>query len=207
MGGDHQLVASVESPGAHHQHTGQSVDRIEEAGGADRTGMLNIGLARRAPFVDCCSARHLEPLFRQEEVQAERAPRSRLAVSAVTGVDLRQLLQPQPVTHLSTAAPAFDRLDHDRMSIAAGSKVSSAAGRQYKSMFFSEKAADRTTIDYAAVNGGSLQLTLAGEASKALEKDYARMVGDGLLVDDAEPFEALMARGDVGAARVNCAGA
>ncbi len=74
-------------------------------------------------------------------------------------------------------------------------------------MFFSEKAADRTTIDYAAVNGGSLQLTLAGEASKALEKDYARMVGDGLLVDDAEPFEALMARGDVGAARVNCAGA
>ncbi len=37
-------------------------------------------------------------------------------------------------------------------------------------MFFSEKAADRTTIDYAAVNGGSLQLTLAGEASTALEK-------------------------------------
>ena len=34
----------------------------------------------------------------------------------------------------------------------------------------------------------------AGEALKALGEDYARMVDDGLLLDDAESFEALMAR-------------
>jgi hypothetical protein len=34
----------------------------------------------------------------------------------------------------------------------------------------------------------------AGEGLKALEEDYARMVDDGLLLEDAEPFDALMAR-------------
>lgn len=48
---------------------------------------------------------------------------------------------------------------------------------------------------------------LAGEASKALEKDYAGIVEDGLLADDAEPFEALIARGADVAERANCAGA
>ena len=39
--------------------------------------------------------------------------------------------------------------------------------------------------------------------AKALEDDYARMVEDGLLFDDAEPFEALMARCADIAARAN----
>ena len=70
-------------------------------------------------------------------------------------------------------------------------------------MFFAEKAADRSPIDYAmAVNGG-LQLVPVGDGAKALKDDYIRMVEDGLLFDDAEPFEALMARCAEMAARAN----
>lgn len=64
---------------------------------------------------------------------------------------------------------------------------------RHKTMFFAEKARDRTAIDYAAAVNG-LRLVPAGDGLKALEEDYARMVDDGLLLEDAEPFEALMAR-------------
>lgn len=65
---------------------------------------------------------------------------------------------------------------------------------RHKNMFFAEKAADRSPIDYIAAVSGGLRLVPVGEAFKALEKDYAHMVEDGLLLEDAEPFEALMAR-------------
>jgi hypothetical protein len=74
---------------------------------------------------------------------------------------------------------------------------------RHKSMFFAEKAADRTPIDYAAAVNGGLQLVPVGDGAKALEDDYARMVEDGLLFDDAEPFEALMARCTEITARAN----
>ena len=73
----------------------------------------------------------------------------------------------------------------------ADRELTNAVAR-HKSMFFAEKAADRTPIDYAAAVNGGLQLVPVGDAAKALEDDYARMVEDGLLLDDAEPFEALM---------------
>jgi hypothetical protein len=74
---------------------------------------------------------------------------------------------------------------------------------RHKSMFFAEKAADRTPIDYAVAISGGLQLVPAGDGAKALEDDYARMVDDGLLFDDEESFEVLMARCAVIAARAN----
>lgn len=58
----------------------------------------------------------------------------------------------------------------------------------------------------AAAVGGGLRLVPAGEALQALEEDYARMVEDGLLFDDAEPLEALMARCANVAERANRAG-
>lgn len=63
---------------------------------------------------------------------------------------------------------------------------------RHKTMFFAEKASDRTPIDYAAAVNGGLRLVPVGDGLKALEEDYARMVDDGLLLEDAEPFEALM---------------
>lgn len=65
---------------------------------------------------------------------------------------------------------------------------------QHKSMFFAEKAADRTPIDYEVAVGGGLQLTPSGEGRAALEQDYAHMLEDGLLLDEAETFDELLAR-------------
>jgi hypothetical protein len=73
-------------------------------------------------------------------------------------------------------------------------------------MYFAEKAVDRSSIDYMAAVEGGLCLVPAGEALKTLEEDYARMVEDGLLLEDAEPFQALMARCADIAERANRAG-
>ncbi|MCW8308912.1 nucleotidyl transferase AbiEii/AbiGii toxin family protein [Acidiphilium sp. PA] len=87
------------------------------------------------------------------------------------------------------------RLDEAGIAAAAlaDRQLGSAVAR-HKSMFFAEKGADGTLVDYdAAVNGG-LRLVPAGEGLAALSKDYGQMVDDGLLLDDAEPFKALMDR-------------
>jgi len=74
---------------------------------------------------------------------------------------------------------------------------------RHKTMFFAEKAFDRSAIDYAAAVNGGLQLVPAGDGAKVLEEDYARMVEDGLLLEDAEPFVDLMERCADIAARAN----
>ena len=64
----------------------------------------------------------------------------------------------------------------------------------HKSWFFAEKDGDRQTIDYRAAVAGGLRLVPKGARRAALADDYARMVEDGLLLDEAEPFDDLMAR-------------
>ncbi|GBQ64634.1 hypothetical protein AA103196_0925 [Ameyamaea chiangmaiensis NBRC 103196] len=87
------------------------------------------------------------------------------------------------------------RLDEAGLADAAfADRDLAGAVARHKSMFFVEKGADREPIDYAAAVNGGLRLVPAGEALKALGDDYAHMVDDGLLLDDAESFEALMAR-------------
>lgn len=98
------------------------------------------------------------------------------------------------------------RLDEAGLAEAAFAdrELANAVAR-HKTMFFAEKAADRTPIDYRAAVNGDLQLAPIGDGAKALEDDYARMVADGLLFDDAEPFEMLMAHCADIAARANSA--
>jgi hypothetical protein len=60
-------------------------------------------------------------------------------------------------------------------------------------MFFSERAADRSAIDYAAAVNGGLQLVPSDDGAIALAEDYAQMIDNGLLLEDAEPFDTLMA--------------
>lgn len=45
-----------------------------------------------------------------------------------------------------------------------------------------------------AAIGGRMRLVPTGEALQALEEDYSGMVEDGLLFDDTDPFDALIAR-------------
>jgi len=58
----------------------------------------------------------------------------------------------------------------------------------------------------AAVNGG-LRLVPGGEAAGALEMDYRHMVEDGMLLEDAESVETLMAHCADIAVRANRAAA
>jgi Nucleotidyl transferase AbiEii toxin, Type IV TA system len=100
------------------------------------------------------------------------------------------------------------RLDEAGLATAAfADRDLAQAVARHKGMFFAERAADRSPIDYAVAVSGGLRLVPAGDALKALEEDYARMVEDGLLLDDAEPFETLMARCADIAERANRAGA
>lgn len=96
------------------------------------------------------------------------------------------------------------RLDEAGLAASAFAdrELANAVAR-HKGMFFAEKAADGASIDYAeAVNGG-LQLVPVGDGLRALQEDYDRMVEDGLLLEDAEPFRTLMSRcGDI-ASRAN----
>ena len=86
------------------------------------------------------------------------------------------------------------RLDEAGLAEAAfvDRELANAVAR-LKTMFFVEMTADRTPIDYGAAVNGGLQLVPVDDSARALADDYARMVEDGLLFDDAEPFEVLMA--------------
>ncbi len=105
----------------------------------------------------------------------------------------------------------FARHWHDVTRLdAAGFADSAAADRPlaravaaHKSIFFAEATSDGAPIDYGAAVTGSLVLAPSGDAHKALAEDYLRMVDDGLLLDDAEPFEALLNRCQVLAEKVN----
>ena len=64
----------------------------------------------------------------------------------------------------------------------------------HKAMFFREKDASGTWIDYEAAVTGDLQLVPLGPAYEALADDYQRMLSDGMLLDDEEQFDDLMAK-------------
>lgn len=96
------------------------------------------------------------------------------------------------------------RLDETGFADAAfGDRKLANAVARHKAMFFPEKSTDRTPIDYVAAVSGALQLVPLDDGEKALAEDYARMVEDGLLFGNAEPFKALMARCSDIATRAN----
>ena len=98
------------------------------------------------------------------------------------------------------------RLDESGFAAAAfADRELAHAVARHKTTFFAEKAADRSQIEYAAAVDGGLQLVPVGDGAKALAEDYARMVDDGLLLEEAEPFDTLMARCADIAARANTA--
>lgn len=108
----------------------------------------------------------------------------------------------------------FSRHWHDLARLdAAGVAEAALADRdlaravaRHKAMFFREKADDEE-IDYHAAVSGGLRLRPDGASLAALGDDYRRMIEDGLLEQDAEPFEALMQASADLADRANAAAA
>ena len=105
----------------------------------------------------------------------------------------------------------FARHWHDVTRLdAAGFVDRAAADRElaevvaaHKSIFFAESTPEGKPIDYPSAVAGALTLVPSGEAREVLAEDYARMVEDGLLLDDAEPFGALLERCQAIADKVN----
>ncbi len=65
---------------------------------------------------------------------------------------------------------------------------------RHKAMFFAENDARGNRIDYEAAVSGQLQLVPEGTGHAVLADDYAKMLADGMLLDESEPFDALMGR-------------
>lgn len=87
------------------------------------------------------------------------------------------------------------RLDTAGFAAAAiADKTLARAVADHKSVFFSEKNMHGDAIDYHAAVAGGLQLVPNDGALAKLAIDYQHMVDDGLFLDDAEPFKALMDR-------------
>jgi hypothetical protein len=87
------------------------------------------------------------------------------------------------------------RLDDAGIAAAAiEDRALATAVARHKTMFFAEKAADATWIDYGTATSGQLQLAPSGDALDVLADDYRRMVEDGLLATTPEPFGDLMDR-------------
>lgn len=63
---------------------------------------------------------------------------------------------------------------------------------RHKAIFFSEKDAVGELIDYERAVTGGLRLVPHGKALDNLSFDYTRMLDDGLLAGDAEPFGTLL---------------
>lgn len=85
------------------------------------------------------------------------------------------------------------RLDRAGMADAAvADRALALAVAKHKSMFFSEKNSAGALIDYVAAVSGGLRLVPGDKALTSLSLDYARMLDDGLLLGEAEPFEKLL---------------
>ena len=65
---------------------------------------------------------------------------------------------------------------------------------EHKDMFFPEKDAEGSPVDYLSAVTGAIRLVPDGESMARLGNDYVAMVDAGLLLDDAPSFEQLMSR-------------
>ena len=80
------------------------------------------------------------------------------------------------------------------VNAAIADKTLANAVADHKSIFFAEKNTQGDAIDYHAAVTGGLQLVPNGDALANLVIDYQHMIDDGLLLNDAEPFEVLIAQ-------------
>ena len=86
---------------------------------------------------------------------------------------------------------------------ALADRVLALSVARHKAMFFIENDANGKRIDCEAAVSGDLQLVPAGAAYGVLANDNARMLADGMLLDENESIDALMDRCAAIEARAN----
>lgn len=84
--------------------------------------------------------------------------------------------------------------DRGYLPAAVAAKDVAEAVAVHKNAFFIEKDSEGQRIDYLEAIRKGLTIVPKGRAYDALREDYQSMVADGLLLDDTETFEDLMAQ-------------
>lgn len=79
-------------------------------------------------------------------------------------------------------------------AVACADRALAQAVAEHKSLFFIEKDATGSKIDYFAATRGELQLVPRGASLKTLESDYAAMLEDGLLALNQPSFADIIER-------------
>ena len=114
MDDDRQFVAAVQRSGADDSRAGPAGIGIVDARETDRTGSLARGALtpRRGKLEQRRLAGDLKLILRQDELDAEGAPGSGLAVAAMAGVHARKARERRAVPDSAAAAAAFYRIAH-----------------------------------------------------------------------------------------------
>ena len=115
-------------------------------------------------------------------------------------LDLQQKFVPMPIVSLFIMNLYLRGL----VSCALADRELALSVARHKAIFFFENDAHAKRIDYQAAVSGSLQLIPSGAAYTVLVDDYARMLVDGMLLDENETFDSLMERCASIEARANC---
>jgi len=169
-------------------------------------GARSTGEPNELRPVACDAAAHLQELsFPQATPQVMRAERTFWEKATAIHVFCAQ--------GIFRGGDRYARHWHDVTRLdAAGFADSAAKDRalalavaEHKSIFFPESMPDGAPVDYRAAVTGALDLAPSGDARETLAEDYQRMVEDGLLLDDAEPFDVLLQRCQAFALKMNAA--
>lgn len=85
------------------------------------------------------------------------------------------------------------RLDETGVAVSAlADRALGLSVARHKAAFFAEKDAHGERIEYEAAVSGRLRLVPSGTAYAVLAEDHSKMLADGMLLDEGEPFNLLM---------------
>jgi len=157
-------------------------------------GARSTGEPRIVRPVVCDAAAHLPELgFPEANPAVMRAERT--FWEKATAIHVFCLQQRRRGERLSRHWHDLARLDDAGIAEAAiADRDLALAVARHKAMFFSENDADGRRVDYEAAVTGSLRLLPPGDALAVLSADYDKMLADGMLLNEDEPFELLMER-------------
>ena len=166
-------------------------------------GARSTGEPRRALPVVCDAAAYLPDLaFPQARPTVMLAERTFWEKATAIHVFCRQ--ERRRGERLSRHWHDLARLDEAGIAQSAlADRALALSVARHKAMFFTENDASGKRIDYEEAVSGRLQLVPAGAAYGVLTNDYARMLADGMLLDENESFDALMERCAAIEARAN----
>ena len=157
-------------------------------------GARSTGEPNRVSPVGCDAAAHLTDLtFPRARPNTMLAERTFWEKATAIYVYCRQ--ERRRGERLSRYWHDLARLDEAGIAASAlADRMLALSVARHKAIFFVENDARGERIDYAAAVSGGLQLVPSGAAHRVLADDYERMLADGMLLDESEPFDALMER-------------